>query len=174
MTIYKDRPVINSSNTAPEDEHLKGEVIVEMALDADGQPIADEPETWAAADAAEPQPVSMGLVKFRVLDPDARELAEMLGAIDPAHPDGAKLLAELHSDEPDDALTMGQFVSIEASDGVRITFLVWCSTYDRDAPIPPEFDLGEGAQRNKAWGSLGARQVLLIQVFGEAGEGLAQ
>lgn len=162
------------SNTAPEDEHLKGEVIVEMNLDTNGQPISDTPENWAAIDAAEPQPVSIGPVKFRVLDPDARELAEMLGAIDPEHPDGAKLLVELHDDEPDDALAMGQYVGIEASSGVRVTFLVWCSAYDRDAPIPPGFDLGAGAQRSAAWDSLGSRQALLIQVFGEADEGPEQ
>ena len=164
----------SDSNTPPEAEHLKGEVIVEMSLDADGQPIGDTPETWAAADAAEPQPVSIGPVKFRVLDPDARELAEMLGAIDPAHPDGAKLLVELHDDEPDDALAMGQYVAIEAGSGVQATFIVWCSTYDRDSPIPPEFDLGAEAQHNEAWDSLGSRQALLIQAFGDADEEPAQ
>lgn len=175
MTIHKDRLMTNSrSHAAPETEHLRGEVIVEMALDTDGQPISDAPENWAAADAAEPQPVSMGPVKFRVLDPDARELAEMLGAIDPAHPDGAKLLVELHDDEPEDAMTMGQYVAIEAGGGVRVTFYVWCSAYDRDVPIPPGFDLGAGAQHNEAWGSLGSRQALLMQVFGEADEESAQ
>lgn len=164
----------SESNTAPEAEHLKGEVILEMALDADGQPIPNDPEHFEAIDAAEPQPVAVGPVKFRVIDADARELAGMLGAIDPAHPDGAKLLVELHDDEPEDALTIGQYVAIEASNGVRVTFLVWCSTYDRDAPIPPEFDLGAEAQRNEAWDSLGGRQALLIQVFGKTGKEPAQ
>jgi hypothetical protein len=161
-------------NTAPETEHLMGEVIVEMALDADGQPIPNDPEHFEAIDAAEPQPVTVGSVKFRVIDANARELAGILGAIDPAHPDGAKLLVELHDDEPDDALAMGQYVAIEAGSGAQVTFLVWCSTYDRDAPIPPEFDLGAEAQRNEAWDSLGGRQALLIQVFGEAEKEPAQ
>lgn len=163
----------SNSNTPPEAEHLKGEVIVEMSLDAYGQPIGDTPETWAAADAAVPQPVAVGSVKFRVID-DAIELAEMLGAIDPAHPDGAKLLVELHDDEPHDALTMGKYVSVEAASGVRVVFICWCSAYDRDAPTPPEFDLGAEAQRNEAWDALGDRQALLIQVFGKADEEVLQ
>lgn len=173
MTINKNQPIPTipmtdlKTKTAPEPEHLKGEVIMEMALDADGQPIDDTPENWAAADAAEPQPVSIGTARFRVIDHDARELAEQLGAIDPDHPDGAQLLVELHSDEPNDALTVGRYVAIEATNGIQVTFVVWCSTFDRDAPTPPGFDLGEQAQRNAALDSLGSRQALLIQVFGE-------
>ena len=174
MTIHKDQPMTDSdSNTAPEAEHLMGEVIVEMALDSDGQPIPNDPDHFEAIDAAEPQPVAVGPVKFRVIDPDASELAGMLGAIDPAHPDGAKLLVELHDDESDDALAMGQYVAIEAGSGAQVTFLVWCSTYDRDAPIPPEFHLGAEAQRDEAWDSLGSRQAPLIQVFGTTEKELA-
>ncbi|WP_038218644.1 hypothetical protein [Xenophilus azovorans] len=148
-------------------EYIGAELLTELALDANGQPFPDDPEHYAQEDAADLQPVALGPVRFRVLDADARELAEALGAVDPAHPDGAKLLVELHPDEPEDALVMGSYVNVEAASGVVLTFLIWCSTFDRDAPIPPEFDLGEGATRNAALASLGPRQALLIQAFAD-------
>ncbi|RYF74208.1 MAG: hypothetical protein EOO22_07480, partial [Comamonadaceae bacterium] len=120
----------------PEVETLVGEVLARIALDATGMPFPDEPDAWAAADEAEPQIVSLGRVRFRVVDPDARAIAEYVGAIDPENPDAVALVVEA---EDPDALTTGRYVTIETAAGVSVVVRVFIAAADLNDLAAPGY-----------------------------------
>lgn len=145
---------------------LAGEVLAKFALDASGQPFdGDDPATWAAADAAAPRIVSMGNVRFRILDPDARELARELGAFDPeAEHEAAAMLVEFEEGTADSPYT-GQYVTLDTTEGVTVIFMVWVSSADLNDTTGPDF--GQDAAFNPALDPirLHASRALLVQVF---------
>lgn len=151
----------------PEVEYLAAEALTRIALDADGQPIADgSAEAWEAAQQVEPEVVFFGQVRFKIVG-DGVALAKKLDAIDPAHSDATAFIVELHPDEEDGALAMGSYVLLTTEGGVSIPYLIWISRADLDEPAPDGFDLGPQAERNADLEVLGARQALVVQVLEE-------
>ena len=157
----------NSDTLAPEAEFFAAESLARVAVDANGQPFADsDPEAWEVAQQAEPEVVSFGAVRFKIVG-DGVALAKKLDAIDPAHLEATAFIVELHPDEEDGALAMGNYVLLTTEGGVSIPYLVWVSRDDLNAPAPEGFDLGPQAERNADLDVLGARQALVVQVFEE-------
>ncbi|RZL65958.1 MAG: hypothetical protein EOP81_02260 [Variovorax sp.] len=148
----------------PEAETLAGEILARIALDANGQPFADEPSAWTDADEAEPQVVSLGSVRFAVVDPDARTLAQQLGAVDPDYPDAAAMVVQA---EDPDALTTGRYVAVETAAGVSVVLRVFIAAADLNDPTAPDF--GPTAHRDPALDviRLHPGRALLVQVFAE-------
>ena len=160
-------PYLADPAITPEVEYLAAESLAHIALGADGQPIADgSPEAWEAAQQAEPEVVSFGQVRFKIVG-DGIALAKKLGAIDPAHPGATAFIVELHPDEEDGALAMGNYVLLTTEGGVSIPYLIWLSRADLDEPASDGFGLGPQAERNADLDVLGARQALVVQVFEE-------
>lgn len=158
--MNNEHVLMTDPTVTPEAEMLAGEILAKLALDAGGQPFADEPDAWAASDDAEVEVVSLGSVRFKIINADASDLARDLGAIDPEHSDAAAMVIELAADEDDGALTMGRYLSIEVAPSVQVVFMVWISHADITAPS--DYDLGPQATQFDA---LAERQALLVQVF---------
>ena len=144
---------------------LTAELLARVALDANGAMFNDDdPATWADADAAVPEIVSLGPVRFRIVDADAVDLAVAAGAIEP----GDKTLClrvqfDMSNDAP--APAMGQVVAVATEEpGVTLAFGIWLTHADLHASEAPDF--GPGAVRNPALDVLAPSQVLLVQVIG--------
>ncbi|MEJ8811827.1 hypothetical protein WKW77_12170 [Variovorax ureilyticus] len=167
QTMTNTDTLMTDPTPTPEAQALTGELLAKMVLGSDGQPYGETPEEWDA-NATPEQVISLQPVKFKIIEPDARALARELGAVDPDHEgDAEAVIVEFDSDETAAEALMGRYVVLEVAEGVTLTFLVWFSAADRDAPVPEGFELGSDAVRNPALDTLGARQALLVQVFAE-------
>ncbi|WP_157008465.1 hypothetical protein [Xenophilus azovorans] len=162
---------MNDPAISPEAQVLAGEVLAKMALGAAGQPFPDEPEYFEAADAAAPEVVSLGPVRFKIIDDDARPLAQELGAIDPEHPEATALLVEA---EDPQALTTGRYVTVEAAPGVALVYLIYIAHADLNDPAAPDY--GPEAFRLPALDAIRLHpgRALLVQVFAEDEEAAGQ
>jgi hypothetical protein len=153
--------------TTPDAEALAGELIAKMKLGPHGRPYGGTPEEWVDSDAVPEQAVTLRPVKFRIVEANARTLAQEVGAIDLEHPEAQAVIAEFYDDDTAAEATLGRYVVLEVSDGVSLVFLVWFSAADRDAPLPEGFEIFEGASHSPAIAALGERQALLVQVFAD-------
>lgn len=143
---------------------IAADLLQRVALDASGAPFDDDdPTTWNEADAAMPEIVSLGQVKFKIVDADATDLAVAVGAVEP----GAQVLclrAEFEATNGAPAPAIGQVVVVPTEEPtVKLTFGVWATYDDLHSPEAP--DLGPDAIRNPALDVLEPNQALLVQVL---------
>ncbi|MDM0018375.1 hypothetical protein [Variovorax saccharolyticus] len=143
---------------------LAAELLERVALDAHGALFNDDdPATWADADAAVPEIVSLGPVRFRIVDSDAVDLAVAAGAIEP----GDKTLClrvqfDASNDAPAPAL--GQVVTVTTDEpGVTLAFGIWLTHADLHAAEAPDF--GSDAMRDSTFDVLEPNQALLVHVL---------
>lgn len=143
---------------------LAAELLERVALDANGAMFNDDdPATWADADAAAPEIVSLGPVRFRIVDADSVDLAVAAGAIEPGVP---VLCMRVEFDATEGAATpaIGQVVVVPTEEaGVKLTFGIWATHTDLHAPEAPDF--GADAVRDPVLDSLAPNQALLVQVL---------
>ncbi|WP_213957120.1 hypothetical protein [Variovorax sp. dw_954] len=149
------------------DDHARNvaaELLQRIALDASGVPFNDDdPETWGEADAAVPKVVSLGEVRFHIVDADAVDLAVAAGAIEPGD---ITLCLRVEFDTSVGAATpaLGQVVVVPTVEpGVTLAFGVWLTHADLHAPEAP--DLGPNAVPNPVLDSIAPHQALLVQVM---------
>lgn len=148
---------------------LTAELLDRLSLNADGEHFDEgDPDAWESADAAEPEIVRLGFAKFRIVDPDATDLAHAAGAIDEHSPPTLCLRVRFENIEGEPQRRAGQYVALDTEAGVSLLFVLWCSGDDVHAPAPQGFDLGPDAQRNGALDVLQPAEALLVQVFDEA------
>lgn len=143
---------------------LAAELLERVALDANGAMFNDDdPATWADADAAAPEIVSLGPVRFRIVDADAVDLAVAAGAIE----SGDKTLClRVQFDTANGAPvpTIGQVVAVSTDEpGVTLAFGVWLTHADLHASEAP--DSGFDAVRNPPLDVLEPNHALLVQVI---------
>ena len=153
---------------APDDQArtVAADLLQRVALDASGAEFNDDdPDTWADADVAEPEIVRLGLVRFKIIDNDARALAIAAGAIeDGALPALCMRVAFDHAaGQPEPCA--GQYVTLQADENVTLIFRVWITHADLHDPAEPEF--GADAQRDPVLDSLQAGEALLVQLLPE-------
>jgi hypothetical protein len=143
---------------------LVAELFDRLALGADGQPFDDEdPETWGAADAAEPAVVFLGPARFTVVDADAMDLAVAAGAIEPGEVPTLCMRVVFEQAEGAPLPCVGQYLSVATDEpSVSILFRIWLTHSDLHDPAAP--DLGPNAVRNEALDVLEPSQALLVQV----------
>lgn len=156
-----------NDNIQPDDTALPlaAQLFDRLALGADGQPFDDDdPETWGAADAAEPAAVHLGAARFTVVDADATDLAIAAGAIEPGELPTLCMRVAFEQAEGAPVPCIGQYLSVATDDpGVSVLFYVWLTHSDLHDPAAP--DLGPHAMRNEALDVLEINQALLVQVF---------
>jgi len=147
-----------------EAEALAGQLLDRVSLDASGEPFGDDdPLTWAAADAAEPELVSLGPVRLRVIDPAAVDLAVAVGAVEAGDDNAVCWLVELDPAESASMPVIGQAVMLPTdAPGVTLPFAVWATHADFNDPVAP--DLGPDADRNPALDVLEPNQALLVLI----------
>ncbi|RYF61165.1 MAG: hypothetical protein EOO27_03155 [Comamonadaceae bacterium] len=143
---------------------VAAELLQRIALGADGAPFDDnDPDTWAQADAAAPEIVSLGPVRFRIVDADAVDLAVAVGAIKPGD---ATLCLRVEFDKAANTVepSLGQVLAVATVEpGVTLVLGVWATYADLNDPGAPV--LGAGAVCNDALDALGPNQALLVQVL---------
>lgn len=142
---------------------LAAELLERVALDANGAMFNDDdPATWTDADAAAPEIVSLGPVRFRIVDAEAVDLAVAAGAIEP----GQLVLCmrvEFDTSEGAPEPAIGQVVALPTEEpGVTLAFGIWLTHADLHDPAAPP--LGKGAARVPALDVLKPAQALLVQV----------
>ncbi|MGH8856590.1 MAG: hypothetical protein ACREXG_00925 [Polaromonas sp.] len=135
-----------------------------LTLNADGQPFDDsDPGTWDAADSTAPETVSLSGVHFRIVDPDAADLAIAVGALN----EGGSLVCLRVAFTPAETggavPQMGDIVALPADEGVSVLFEVIIG--HADLHDPSAHDLGPSAVRNEALDVLQPGEVLLVQVL---------
>ncbi len=147
-----------------EAEALAGQLLDRVSLDASGEPFNDDdPQTWAAADAAEPELVSLGPVRFRVIDPAAVDLAIAVGAVEAGDDDAICWLVEFDGAQGAPVPAIGQAVLLPTKvPGVTLPFAVWATYADFNDPAAP--DLGPDADRNPALDLLEPNQALVVLI----------
>lgn len=145
---------------------IAADLLQRVALDASGAPFDDDdPTTWDEADAATPEIVSLGQLKFKIVDADAMDLAIAVGAIEP---DAQLLCLRAQFEATDGAPALGQVVVVPTDEpAVKLTFGIWATYDDLHSPEAP--DLGPDATRNPALDVLAPNQALLVQVL-DAGD----
>lgn len=143
---------------------IAADLLQRIALDDNGASFDDDdPTTWKEADAAVPEIVSLGQVKFKIVDADATDLAMAVGAIGAASP-LLCLRAEFETANGAPVPAIGQVVVVPTEEpAVKLTFGVWATYDDLHSPEAP--DLGPEAIRNPALDVLEPNQVLLVQVL---------
>lgn len=152
---------------------LDAQLFESIALTADGDAFDDaDPSTWAAADSTEPEIVRLGAVRFRIIDPDAADLAVAADAIDGGE---AVLAMRVAFEIVDGSLApmTGQYLVLPTGEpNVSIMFRVWLTHADLHDPAEP--DLGPDVQRNEALDVLLPGEALLVQTLenyaGQQGE----
>lgn len=143
---------------------ITAELLDRLTLDANGQPFDDKnPETWQAADEAEPEVVSLGFAKCEIVDVDATALALAAGAIDETTPETLCLRVRFADDDRQPSRRAGQYITLDAMVGIKLLFLVWALGEDVHASAPEGFDLGPGTD-NEALKVLQPGEALLVQV----------
>ncbi|MDQ0591002.1 hypothetical protein [Variovorax paradoxus] len=149
---------------------LDAELFDRLALNADGQPFDDnDPETWEAADEAEPEVVHLGAARFKIIDADAFDLAVAAGAIEEGSPPTLCMRVALDPGAQAPMPAIGQFLVVATDEpNVSILLRVWLTYDDLHDPAAP--DLGPHAMRNEALDVLEKDQALLVQVFDEGDE----
>lgn len=156
-----------NDNIQPDDTALPlaAQLFDRLALGADGQPFDDgDPETWGAADAAEPVVVFLGPARFAVVDADAIDLAVAAGAIEPGELPMFCMRVAFEQAEGAPVACVGQYLSVATDEpGVNILFRIWLTGSDLNDPGAP--NLGPDAVRNVALDVLEPHQALLVQVF---------
>jgi hypothetical protein len=162
----KDFQVDSPAYTEPEPDDqartVAAELLHRVALDASGAPFdSSNPDMWEAEDDAEPEVISLGAVRFKVIDADSTELAIAAGAVEEDAPPALCLLVEFADDEGAPQPSTGQYVTVQADDGVALLFYVWLAHADLHDPAAP--NLGPGAVRNPALDVLQPGQALLVQ-----------
>lgn len=146
-----------------EAEALAGQLLRHVALDVSGKPFNDNPDAWAAADAAEPELVSLGPVRFRVIDPAAVDLAVAIGAVEAGDHDAICWLVEFDGAEGAPVPAIGQAIMLPTGvPSVTLPFAVWATHADFNDPAAP--DLGPDADRNTALDVLEPGQALLVLI----------
>lgn len=137
---------------------LRAELYDLIALNPDGQPFDySDPEQVIVAQDAPAELVLLGAVHFHVLDPDARDLAEATGAIEPG---GACWRAQVAPDSEVQP-AMGQTLVLQVGEGVALRFFVQLAYEDLHDPAAP--NLGADVVPNEALAGLQPGQVLLVQ-----------
>lgn len=140
---------------------LRGELYDLVALGPDGQPFDySDPEQVIAAEDAPAELVLLGAVNFHVLDPDARDLAEATGAIEPGSNKPTCWCVQI---EPSSEVqpAMGQTLLLQVGAGVALRFFVQLAHADLHDPAAP--NLGPAAVPNEALAELQPGQALLVQ-----------
>lgn len=148
---------------------IAAQLLERLTLNAEGQPFDEcDPNKWEAADAAEPEFVSIGPVRLRVVDPDALALAFAAGAVDLNSPPTSCLRVAFAPAEGEAAPQVGQYVVLQTDEpSVSIVFRIWL-TYDFAQPGPDWPDLGPDAVRNESFDVLAPGEALLVQVFDDS------
>jgi hypothetical protein len=145
---------------------LTADVLQLVVLDAGGVPFSDsDPDSWQAADEAEPEYVHVGSVQLKIIA-EAADLAVAVGAIERGE---AVLCLRAAFEKGETALTpaAGQYVTLDAG-GVQLVFLVAATHQDLHGTDGP--DLGPNAMYDKSFDMLKADEVLLVQVLGAVGD----
>lgn len=153
---------------APDDQArtLAADLLQRVALDASGAEFSDDdPETWADADAIEPEIVRLGPVRFKIIDADAAALAQAVGAIEDGPPPSLcmRVAFDQAAGQPDPCA--GQYVTLQAHENVTLIFRVWITHEDLHDPAAPDF--GADAQRDPVLDTLEPGEALLVQVLAE-------
>lgn len=145
---------------------VAAEMLQRVALDDSGALFDDnDPATWAEADAATPEIVSRGQVRFRIIDSDATDLAVAVGAIEPGAR-GLCLRVEFEAGSEAPAPAIGEVVVISTdAPGVSLTFGVWATHADLNDPAAPEL---ADAVPNDLLDAIGRNQGLLVQALDDA------
>lgn len=155
-----------NNNIQPDDTALPlaAQLFGHLALGADDQPLnGGDPETWNAADTAEPVAVHLGPARFTVVDADAIDLAVAAGAIEPGELPTLCLLVAFEQAEGALVPSIGQYLSVATDEpSVSVLFYVWMTYSDWHDPDAP--DLGPDALRNEVFDVLEPNQALLVQV----------
>ena len=149
---------------------IAAQLLERLALNAEGQPFDEsDPDQWEAADAAEPEFVSVGPVRLRVVDSEALALAFAAGAVDLNSPPTSCLRVVFAHSEGEPSPQVGQYVVLQTDEpSVSIVFRIWL-TYDFVQPGPDWPDLGPDAVRNESFDVLAPGEALLVQVFDDSG-----
>ncbi|MGJ7607137.1 hypothetical protein ACSFA7_22570 [Variovorax sp. LT1R20] len=155
---------------------IAADLLQSIALGANGTPFdSSTPEGLdqlldaEAEGHAQPEIVSHGSLRFRVIDGDPVELAVACGAIEEGAPPSLALLVEFADDEGAPHPSTGQYLNVATDEpGVSILFRIWITSADLHDPGAP--DLGPGAVRNEALAAIDdhPRRGLIVQVIGEA------
>lgn len=149
---------------------LAAQLFDRLALGADGQPFDDgDPETWGAADAAEPEVVHLGAARFRIVDADAIDLAVAAGAIEPGQAPTLRMRVAFEQAVGAPVPSIGQYIVLPTDEpDVSIVFIVAATHEDLNDPAAP--DLGPDAVRVEALDVFQPGEALLVQVFDHADE----
>lgn len=157
---------------APDDQArtVAADLLQRIALDAGGAPFdSGDPETWDEADATEPDLVSLGPVRLRVVDSDPTALAIACGAIEADSPPTLCLLVEFDPSDVASQACTGRFIVLPTEqEGVSITFFIVISHADLADQNAPDF--GPDAVRNEALNDIADHpgRALLVQVLDDA------
>jgi hypothetical protein len=157
---------------------IAADLLQSIALGASGTPFdSSTPEginellDAEAEGRAQPEIVSRGSLRFRVIDSDPIELAVACGAIEEGAPPSLSLLVEFADDEGAPQPSTGQYLNVATDEpAVSILFRIWITSADLHDPGAP--DLGPDAIRNEALAPIDdhPRRGLIVQVIGEAGD----
>lgn len=145
---------------------LTADLLTRLTLDVTGDPITfpENDLDWAAADAAQPEIVRLGAVRFKVVG-DGEELALALGALEVDELPAICMHVAFEDAEDVPVPVVGQFIVLGTERaGVSVVFEV-CATYDFLQPGPDEPDLGPNAVQIEACGALQPGEAVLVQVF---------
>jgi hypothetical protein len=148
---------------------LAAQLFDRLTLDASGAPFEDgDPDAWQSADAAEPEIVQLGQVRFQIVDTDATDLALAVGAIQ--GPEALLcVVVEFEAAEGGPEPAIGQYVILPTEvPGISVTFVIWTTHEDLHDSAAP--DLGANAVCIDVLNALQPRQALLIQVVDVEGE----
>lgn len=160
------------TNIQPDDaaRALAAQLFDRLTLGTDGQPFNDsDPGSWEAADAAEPEVVHLGAVRFMVVDADAVDLAIAAGAIEPGEVPTLCMRVGFEVAEGAPEPCIGQYLTVGTEEpNVSILFRVWLTHADLHDPSAP--DLGPDAMHDEALDVLEPGQALLVQVLDSEAE----
>lgn len=147
---------------------LEGYVLEEVTLNANGEFFDNseifDPDTWLEAEEAPSEIISRGPVRFRIIDPDATELAMWTGVVETDSPSVLCLRVAFAQADGAPEPYMSQYVVIKVTEVVNIIFRVIITRRQLDSGP----DLGPGSVRNEALDVLEAGQGLLVQVLTNA------
>lgn len=151
---------------------IAADLLQSIALDANGAPFdSSTPEginellDAEAEGRAQPEIVSRGSVRFRVIDGDPVDLAVACGAIEEGAQPPLALLVEFAEDDGAPQPSTGQYLHVATDEpGASILFRVWITSADLHDPNAP--DLGPDAVRNEALAPIDShpRRGLIVQV----------
>lgn len=152
---------------------LTADLLTYKTFDADGQEKSlgiDDPDFWTDEPELKPEIVSLGPVRFRILDGDPVELAVAAGVIEQGEEMTMSCLrVEFEPVEGLVAPQMGNYIAVNLADSeVKILYRVWLGYDDLHAEVP--FDLGADAMHDEALDVIGPGQALLVQCFDQADE----